>query len=332
MSSVATTNRASEMWNSVDVNAHSVKQTKPYGYQQYHTTPANYYNYQNYYPQNCEYSNIISAEYNRKINVPNQNNDVVKSEPNWQEYPSNYLNANTNLEMIQKWRNMNYYTQEHYENYGNEEKNIYLNNQRILDRAEEVRSIDSPGQCSIPESFGSPQSATNIFQSASPGVDDSPQLRSLLTKPKTNKTPYYVKCKKMYTQETRSQMLYTEEVNDWEKTNETAAEKECNLSQFHGGFENVEGQTSIKKDSVGGAPAPTKGAQSSQDLDEPCQDVTRVEVGENNADYGESNMATATDVQTFYPWMKGIGGKLIIRYNFWLIDILMSIFNSLVFP
>ncbi|KAG6453341.1 hypothetical protein O3G_MSEX008110 [Manduca sexta] len=307
MSSVAT-NRASEMWNCADVNDNSARQTKYYGNKQYAMTPANYYNYQNFYPQNPEYAHMLSANYPGKMYEQNVSNGVVKSEPQWQGYASNYNMNNTNLDMVQKWREMNYYAHPH-ENYASDGRMYPLINQGVYDRGEDVRSINSPSQCSIPESYGSPQSVTGNFKPPSPESNDSPNLRALLTKPKSNNnpSPYFVKCEKPYSQEMLQQMPYTEEVGEWQKTNETAAEKECNLSQFHGGFENLEGQTSIKKDAVGGAPAPSEGAQSSQDPAESCQEVTRVEAGGNNADYAENKMAAAAEVQAFYPWMKGIG-------------------------
>uniref|UniRef100_A0A2A4J5V1 Homeobox domain-containing protein n=1 Tax=Heliothis virescens TaxID=7102 RepID=A0A2A4J5V1_HELVI len=306
MSLAATTNRASEMWNNhADVNAQSARQPKHNGYKQYPTMPSEYYNYQpNYYPQNCEYSNVISGGYGKMYEQ--QSASVVKSEPTaWQGYNNaNYFAGNhSNMEMINRWREMSYYAQQQQENYGYEQRM----NHNSIDNAEDVRLINSPGQCSIPDTnYGSPQSTSSNFKSPTPEAEDSPNLRALLTKPKRkNPSPYFVKSDKAYTQDMLQRMMFnTEEVSDWEKNNESA-EKECNLSQFHGGFESVEGQTSIKKDAVGGA---AEGAQSSQDSAEPCQDVTRVEAGGDNADYADNKMAAAQDVQAYYPWMKSVGG------------------------
>lgn len=314
MSLAATTNRASEMWNNhANVNPQSAKQSKHTIYKQYPTMPSEYYNYQNnYYAQNCDYSNVLSAGYG-KMYGQNQSDGIVKSEPTpWQGYHPNYINGNhSNMEMINRWREMSYYAQQQQqqENYGYEHRMNTIN-QNGLEKPEDIRMINSPGQSSIPDtSYGSPQSATSNFKSPTPEAEDSPNLRALLTKPKRKiPSPYFVKSDKAYTQDILQQMMFnTEEVSDWEKNNESV-EKECNLSQFHGGYESVEGQTSIKKDAVGGAP--TEGAQSSQESPESCQDVTRVEAGGDNADYAENKMATAQDVQAFYPWMKSVGGKL----------------------
>ncbi|KAJ8724478.1 hypothetical protein PYW08_015952 [Mythimna loreyi] len=309
MSLAATTNHTSEMWNNhADVNAQSAKQTKHNGYKQYSMMPSDCYNYQNnYYPQNCEYSNMLSASYG-KIYGQNQSEAVVKSEPNpWQGYHANYFNGNpANMEMINRWREMNYYAQQQQQNYGYEQR-MNAMNQNSVEKQEDVRLMNSPGECSIPDTnYGSPQSASSNFKPPTPEADDSPNLRALLTKPKgKTSSPYFVKCEQSYAQEMLQRMMFnSEEVSDWEKNNESAG-KECNLSQFHGGFESVEGQTSIKKDAVGGA---AEGTQSSQDSAEPCQDVTRVEAGGDNADQADNKMAAAQDVQAFYPWMKSVGG------------------------
>ncbi|KAF9791354.1 hypothetical protein SFRURICE_020465 [Spodoptera frugiperda] len=237
--SLATTNRASEMWNSSgDMNAQIAIQSKLNEYKQNVNMPTDYYNnYQNsYYSQNYNYPNTISG-------------------------------------------------------YGK----MYEQNQ-------------SGGICSIPEgSYGSPQSATSNFKSPTPEAEESPNLRALLMRPKEkNTSPYFAKSDKTYTEEMLQKMMFsTDDANNWEK-NKESAEKESNLSQFHGGFENVEDQTSIKKDAVGGA---TEGAQSSQDSSGPCQDVTRVDAGGDNADYADNKMAAIQDVQAVYPWMKSVGGE-----------------------
>ncbi|CAD0200346.1 unnamed protein product [Chrysodeixis includens] len=310
MSTAATTNRASEMWNNhIDVNAESVRQSKQNAYKQYPTMANEYYNYQNhYYPQNCDYSNVLSAGYG-KMYGQESSEGVVKTEPTpWPAYHPNYMNGNqTNMKMINRWREMSSYAQQQQENYGYDQR-VNTVNQIKADKAEEVRMINSPGQSSIPDtSYGSPQSTTSNFKPPTPEADDSPNLRALLSKPKAeNPSPYFMKCDKTYSQEMLQRMMFNaEEVSEWEKNNERV-EKECNLSQFHGGYERVEGQTSIKKDAVGGALA--EGAQSSQESVEACQDVTRVEAGGDNADYAENKMAAAQDVQAFYPWMKSVGG------------------------
>lgn len=302
MSSVATTNRASEMWNNIEVNNQSA--AKNYGYKQYPTMPNYCNNYQNqYYSPNSEYSNGMSVEYPEKIYGQNQTETVVKTEPgNWQGYPSNYMASHANADAINKWREMNFYSQ-HYENYGHDQRMNAMNQHC----PEDARSINSPGLCSIPEtSYGSPQSTTS--NAKSPRVDDSPNLRALLSKPKNKKSPpYFVTSDKSYAQGMHT-ILNREEINEWEKSNEVT-EKECNLSQFHGTFES-KGQTSVKKDAVGGAVS-NKGAPSSQEPTEPCQDMTRVEAGGDSADYTENKMAAATDAQAFYPWMKSINGIII---------------------
>ncbi|XP_075976137.1 uncharacterized protein LOC142976589 [Anticarsia gemmatalis] len=313
MSLTATTNRGSEMWNNyVDVNSQSAKQPKQNGYKPYPTMSPDYYNYQNnYYTQNSDYSNMISAGYG-KMYGHNQSEGVVKSEPSpWPGYHPNYMNGTqSNMEMINRWREMNYYAQQQNGNYGYEQRMNQVNqvSNSLEAKHEDTRMINSPGQCSIPEtSYGSPQSATSNFKPPTPEAEDSPNLRALLTKPKNKEpSPYFVKCDKAYTQDMLQRMIFNpDEVSDWEKNNETA-EKECNLTQFHGGYGTVEGQTSIKKDAVGGA---AEGAQSSQESAEPCQDVTRVEAGGDNTDYAENKMAAAHDVQAFYPWMKSVNGE-----------------------
>lgn len=304
MSSVATTNRASEMWNNIEVNNQSA--AKHYGYKQYPTMP-NYYNYQNhFFSPNSEYSNGTSAGYTEKTHGHNQIDAAVKLEPgNWQGFPSNYMASHANADAINKWREMNFYTQ-HYENYGYDQRMNPMN-QHCPEMTEEARSINSPGQCSIPEtSYGSPQSATSIAKS--PDVDDSPNLRALLSKPHKKRTsPYFVKTDKSYAQDMHM-ILNQEEINEWEKTNETT-EKKRNLSQFHGGFQSKV-QTSVKK-VVGGAVA-IEDAPSSQEPTESCHDMTRVEAGGDNADYAENKMAAATEAQTFFPWMKSVNGKMFI--------------------
>ena len=311
MSLAATTNHASEMWNNhADVNAQSARQPKHNGYKQYPAMPSDYYNYQNnYYPQNCEYSNVLSAGYG-KMYEQNQSEGAVKSEPTtWQGYHSNYMNGSpANMEMINRWREMSYYAHQQQGNYGYEQRMIAMN-QNSVEKPEDVKLVNSPGESSITDTnYDSPQSASSNFKSPTPEVEDSPNLRAILTKPKNkNPSPYFVKCDKSYTQEMLQRMIFdTEEVSEWEKNNESAA-KESNLSQFHGGFETVESQTSIKEDAVGGA---AEGAQSSQDSAKPCQDVTRVEAGGDNADYADNKMAAAQDAQGFYPWMKSVGGGM----------------------
>lgn len=317
MSSVTATNRASEMWNSADVNNHSARDTKSYGYRQYPAMP-HYYNYQNnFYSQNCDYSNVSHVDYATKVyGSDNYNENLVKTEPaHWQGYPVNYNgNNHPNMEMINKWREMNYYAQQQHQHHGYDQRMNQLPSQNCMDpKSEDARPINSPSQCSVSDTnYGSPQSVSSNLK-ANPEDDDSPNLRALLTKPRVKITSsHFLKSEISFKQETMQRMTFlTGEIEDWEKNNETATETECNLSQFHGGFENsVEGQTSIKsKGTVGGAPAASEGAPSSLDA-EPCQDVTRVEAGGDNADYAENKMAAASDAQTYYPWMKGVGGKL----------------------
>ncbi|CAH0673940.1 unnamed protein product [Spodoptera exigua] len=257
---------------------------------------------------------------------------IVKSEPtSWPGYNANYVPGNhaNDMEMINRWKEMNYYLQQqqmqqqqqqqqqlqhqqhqlsqhHQQQYGYEHKmnTMYQNN---IEKTEDTKMINSPGQCSVPEAnYGSPQSATSNFKSPTHESDESPNLRALLMRPKDKSTsPYFGKCDKTYTEEMLQKMMYnTEDSSHWDK-NKDNTEKEINLSQFHGRFDNAEDQTSIKKDAVGGA---LEGAQSSQDSSGPCHDVTRVDAGGDNADYVDNKMATAQDVQAVYPWMKSVGG------------------------
>ncbi|RVE46277.1 hypothetical protein evm_003579 [Chilo suppressalis] len=302
------------MWNnSVDVNNQSAKDVKHYDYGQYPIMSTSPYNYQNnFYPSNnCDYSNVHNGGYGSKSYGNNQNDGVVKSEPNnWHGYDSNYMHDNhANMEMISKWREINYYTQhQQLGSYSYEHRAGVLRNQTSADnRSEDARSINSPNPCVSEMNYGSPQSVSSI-KPASPDQDDSPNLRALLSKPQPKKpTPYFVKCDKPYTQEMLQRMMYQrDDVADWEKHKEGASEKECNLSQFHGGYDS-EGQTSIKtKGAVGGAIA-KEGAPSSLET-EPCQAVTRVEAGGDNTDYAENKMAATAEAQGFYPWMKSVNG------------------------
>ncbi|XP_028026176.1 homeobox protein Hox-B5a-like [Bombyx mandarina] len=309
MSSAATTNRVSDMWNNyVNTSDPNSKQSKVYNYKQYPTMANNYYNYQNYYPHNGCYGNVLSANCSEKLcGTPTEG--IVKSEPNWHGYSANLQTGSNGMDAIKKWQEMNQYTQQQYGNYNYNQTNM-LCNTSVVEKVTDVRSMNSPGQCSISENYGSPQSVTSDFKSISPLGDDSPHLRALLTKPKTKSQnqPYFPACDNSSTREISQQVPYVEN-NNWEKNNETTSGKECNLSQFHGGFQKVDDQTSIKKDAVGGAPSPNEVAQSSMGAAEPCQDtMTRVQAGGDNADYTENKMAAAPEVQAYYPWMKGVSG------------------------
>lgn len=304
MSSAATTNRASEMWNNVEVN--NLNAAKNYGYKQYPSMNG-YYNYHNSsYSQNSDYM-VSSAGYQAKMYGQHPNEAFVKTEPvNWQGYP-NHMNA----EMINKWREINYYSQQSYGDYSCDQT-IHPLTQQYSDDA---RSINSPGQCSIPDtSYGSPQSTSSNVKSRTPEVDDSPNLRALLTKPETKKpSSYFVKTHKTYSQDMLQQMMNSREISEWEKSDKTTAKKECNLTQFHGRFDS-EGQTSVKEVAVGGAPVQSEVAPSSREPPERCQDVTRVETGGDAVDYAENKMAAATEAQGYYPWMKSTNGKLRFRF------------------
>ncbi|CAB3235521.1 unnamed protein product [Arctia plantaginis] len=313
MSLAATTNHASEMWNSnTDVNAQSALHPKQNAYKQFSTMAPEYYNHQNnYYSQNFNYSNTISAGYD-KMYGQDQSEGIVKMEPStWQGYHPDYFNVpQSNMEMINRWREMNYYAQQQQKNYGYEQRSNQVNqvsNNFEPKNLNDAGMIKSPSLCSPPDTrYGSPQSATSNVQPPTPEVEDSPNLRALLSKTGSKKSsPYYGKCDKAYTQDILQSVMFTsEEVHDWKKNN-VITEKECNLSQFHGGYGTVGSQTSIKKDAVGGA---ADDAPSSQESAEACQDVTRVEAGGDNTDYTENKMAAAQDAQGFYPWMKSVNG------------------------
>lgn len=316
MTSAATTNRARDMWNNCgELNGPSDIQTKQYNYKQYPMMP-NLYNYQNNYVPNADYYSYTNPEFYKSHGNNDQANSVVKVEPgSYQDYQTNYHEGHANIEMINRWREMNYYRQQQQlqESYRYNQRSNSMPNQMCLDNVEreDSGSINSPGQCSLPEtSYGSPQSATSNAKPASPDVENSTKLRTLLTKPQAKANQY-----KTYTQEILQRMMnQADPISGWDKNNEAKSDKECNLSQFHGGYENaVEGQTSIKSHAAGGGAALAKEAQSSLGAAEPCQDVTRVEAGGDNADYAENKMAAAADVQGFYPWMKSIGGKSCLK-------------------
>ncbi|XP_023954087.2 homeobox protein Hox-B5a [Bicyclus anynana] len=300
----ATTNRASDMWNnSAPVNSQTARQM-PYGYQ-YPVNP-NFYNYHsNFYPQNSDYS---SEYYNNRSLGSSASNKIVKTEPgNWPNYPCYSDGEQKNMDMVNKWREMHAYTQQHYDNYSYEQGIQTITNGSGSDvKGEDVRSINSPSQCSIPDTnYGSPQSASSAVKS--PEEDDSPNLRALLTKANMKRLQY----DKSYTQEVMQRMTYrANETEDWIKTNGTAVETESNLLQFHGEYESgLDGHTKTKdQHSMGGAPNASEGAKSS-DASENCQAMTRVDAVGDNEDYADNKMAAVPEVQGFYPWMKNVGGE-----------------------
>ncbi|XP_022113567.2 segmentation protein fushi tarazu-like [Pieris rapae] len=294
MSSVATTNRANEMWNS-EVNSQSAK---PYNYAHQYPISPHFYNYQNAYNQNSDYSGQNVAKYG-----PNDQN-CIKSEPaNWQNYSMNYANGNShaNIEMINKWREMSYYSQQ-YDNYEYQGNSAPVNN-AVLDARLAVKPVNSPSQCSLPEtSYGSPHSVSSAIKSED---DDSPNLRALLTKSKSN--AYLNKFSDTYAQETIQKMMYhSTDVENWEKT-ETKIENDHNLPQFHGGYKNNVDELKARSNEVGRPIADCKGVKSSANTIESCQEMTRVDAGGNNEDYIENKMATIPETQGYYPWMKSSG-------------------------
>lgn len=304
MSSVAATNRASDMWtNSAELYSHSARQANHnHGYQ-YPTMPHGYHQYQNnFYPQTADFGHLQGSE-TKSFQSPNS---VVKTEPvNWHNYPNEY-GSQVNLEMINKWREMNYYAQQN-DNYSFEQR--ALASAAYESKGEEIRSVNSPGQCSVSEaSYGSPHSASSAIKLPNLDEDDSPNLRALLTKTHDKKIqPFYGKYEKLYPHEA-TQRYRSADVNAWKKTE--TVDMDRNLSQFHGEFQNgVEDQTKIKgKDAVGVAPF-AKESQSSLGNEESCQDMTRVNAGGDNPDYVENKMAAAPEVQAFYPWMKSAAGN-----------------------
>nr|XP_034828679.1 segmentation protein fushi tarazu [Maniola hyperantus] len=307
MTSATTTNRASDTWNNnAQANSQSARQM-PFGYQ-YPVNP-NFYNYHsNFYSQNCDHP----SEYYNRSHGSNPSYKIVKTEPaSWQNYPCNYTDGNqTNMDMINKWREMNVYAQQHYENYSYEQgSNPTINGSGSDVKGEDVRSINSPSQCSIPDTnYGSPQSASSAMKSQE--EDDSPNLRALLTKANMKRSQYG-KYDKSYTQEMMQRMTYrSNDTEDWTKTSSTAVETESNLSQFHGEYEiGLDGHAETKiKNATGGAPKASEGATSSE-TSENCQAMTRVDAGGDNEDYAENKMAAVPEVQGFYPWMKSIGGE-----------------------
>lgn len=313
MTSTTSTNRASDMWNnSAQINSQSARQPH-YGYQ-YPMVPNAYHYHNNFYSQNCDYSN---ENYNKSHGVNNSCHKVVKTEPNWQNYPINYINNSdqANMDMVNKWREMNMYAQQH-ENYGYQPGMQPIVNKPAIDiKGEDVRSIDSPGHCSLPEtSYGSPQSSSSAIKSASLEDGDSPNLRALLNKPnmKRTHTQYekYIQ-DKFYTHEMSQRVDYSgSDIENWGKNNESAPPNEGNMQQFHGEYNvNLDSHTKIKtKRLVGGASVQSESVKSIEEGSENCQDLTRVEPGGDNEDYADNKMAVASEVQGFYPWMKSVGG------------------------
>ncbi|KAG7310009.1 hypothetical protein JYU34_004535 [Plutella xylostella] len=327
MSSVATTNRASDMWNTCpDMNTQGAIQAKQYGYRQYPTAHEGYgYPNQSYYPQNCDYSQVPSATaaYAAKMYVNRGHVDqtTIKSEPvSWQDYPASYADPNNqvNIDMINKWKEMNahypYYKQnyENVYNYGYDQRyEQHVNPGYGEPKADDSRSMTSPSQCSIPDTnYGSPSSTSSAMKPASPEAEDSPNLRALLTKPKSRKTPpYFVKTDKSYKHEAIQRLVsQREKASEWDKTNETVLDMPCNMPQFHGNLKNnAEEPTSnpLKEPGGGGAPA-VEAAASSLEPARTCHDMTRVEAGGDKADYADNKMA-ASDATGIYPWMKTLG-------------------------
>lgn len=321
MTSTASTNRASEMWNN-SAQVHSQSEKTHYGYQ-YPVVPNAYEYHNNFYAQNCEYP----SDYNRVPNINNPLNKVVKTEPNWQNYPIHYANNShdqANIDMINRWRQMNTYPQQ-YENYGYQPGMQAIANRAAIDiKGEDTRSVDSPGQCSLPEtSYGSPQNSSNAVKSPSGEERDSPNLRALLSKPNIKRMQEsYGKYDKFYTHEMLQQMNYcANDIDNWGKNNETRAPNDGNVHQFHGEYNtNLDTHTKVKtKRSVGGAPVQSESANSVEESTENCQDLTRVDAGGDNEDYADNKMAIASEVQGFYPWMKSVNGiflKLILYIVF----------------
>ncbi|VVC88471.1 unnamed protein product [Leptidea sinapis] len=308
MSSAATTNRASDMWNSADVNSQSAKQPYNYGYQ-YPFSP-NAYNHQIVQP-NSDYND---HQANGKLYDPNNPTSVVKSEPiNWQNYSMNYANGNShaNMEMINKWREMSYYSQQ-YDNYQYEHNNRTLINNSYLDSRYNTRPVNSPSQCSLPEtSYGSPHSVSSVVKSSED--DDTPKLsqafRAFLDKSKPSingnikHQGYDIKSDETYSQQPYQQkfMCQTTELENWEKHNEELVAKKCNLEQFHGDDAD---EVKARGKEVGRAAVSDS---TKANAIESCQDMTRVDAGGDNEDYSENKMATNSEAQGFYPWMKSIG-------------------------
>ncbi|XP_068623907.1 segmentation protein fushi tarazu-like [Battus philenor] len=306
MSSIAASSRASDMWtNSAEHNPPAMQQSHQHYAYQCPPGSNGFPPHQNhYYSQNLEY---FHAQNSNITNKSYQSTSGIKSEPmNWHNnYPSDYNNQ-VNIEMINKWREINYYAQ--YNNGGMDQRNL-AGNTNYESKTEDVRSVNSPGQCSMSEtSYGSPQSSSSALKLTNAEDEDSPNLRALLSKaPDRKMQPYYGKYENLYTQEAMQGSSQVDVNAGWKKTE--TGDFDQKLSQFHGELPNgVEDQTKIKgKDSVGVAPFAKESAQSSPGAEETCQDVTRVNAGGDNADYGENKMAAVSDVQAFYPWMKSSG-------------------------
>lgn len=321
MSSVAATNRTSDVWSSgVEMDSQSVLQAKQFGYRQYPTLPDGY-SYQNngYYSQNGDKIDVQpDAAYATKMcgYRPLREEQSIKPEPvSWHDH-CNYANSNTyaNVDVINRWKEMNANLpcyKYNYENgyYGYDQRVEYAMNQGYVESKTED-SITSPSQCSLPDAnYSSPSSTTSNMKPASPEADDSPNLRALLMKPKTRKSPSYLKNEKSYKQVAIQRLVSQRaKASEWEKNKEATSDMHCNLPQFHGSSKSSIEDEKHGSGAVGGARAvEDKLAASSV---EPCQDLTRVEAGGDNADYGDDKMAAASDTSGIYPWMKTIGGML----------------------
>ncbi|GBP87708.1 hypothetical protein EVAR_61933_1 [Eumeta japonica] len=317
MSSVAT-NRISEMWNCAD-STQSDMQPKQFPFRELDATPTPYppyqgqpYWHQSDYPHMHQNAAYVSKMYQNRLQ---DTADAVKLEPqNWQNYPinSDYSDGRAYVDAVNKWRTMNsdgnYYKQyceTGHQNFSYDARAntaALLPNQTYIESKQDIKTQHraSPSQCSIPDSnYGSPSSSTSL-KPASPEQEDSPNLRALLTKPMKRRSPYS-QCEKSYKQESLQRLVCQRPETEygWAK-NET----ECDLSQFHGGYEgaNDDSRLSIKK-------LDQKGAAGGADA-AGCPDVTRVEpeAPAIKADYTENKMAAAAPgVHGFYPWMKTTG-------------------------
>ncbi|XP_050349527.1 homeobox protein Hox-B5a-like [Nymphalis io] len=303
---LSTTSRTSDMWNnSAQVNSQNVKQPH-YGYQ-YPVTPNAYNFHNNFSSQSSDYSN---HHYNRLQGLNNSCNKIVKIEPNWQNYPMNNMNNGdqTNAEMINRWREMNMYSHQQYGHFGYEQGlHSIVNNHGLDIKGEDARSINSPSQCSLPDtSYGSPQSCSSAVKSTSQEEEDLPHLTAILSNLSVQRPSHY---NKPFIHEMMQCMSYNASDCDENSRKYTEAMEvsETDLPQFHGEYKNnIVGHAKI---TMGGAPVAIKDAKSSEDKSENCHDMTRVEAGGDNKDYAENNMAAIPEVQGFYPWMKSIGGE-----------------------
>lgn len=332
MSSLTSMKRVSEMWNNcsgLDTDS-TVNNKQHVLYKQYNENGFYHNDYAaQHYPSYGQLNNYshVSQDYSKLHGNVNQNESVVKSEPApWYYYQyGGAVDVSKSNEL-----NQYYHKQRHETSYGNYEYDTRMQHNiqqhYVMNTMSNYKAQISPTGSSTSDNNYRPPSNSDTSLFPNQELDDSPNLRALLVNSNTRKwSPYHTKDRQSFKpiQSEISHEMATK--NAWTKNRSgITGQSECNLSEFHGGYDATtdNSQTSIKSDpehkaviAGGGAGsanagegAPSSLAAASDAVN--CQDMTRVEAGGDKADYADDNMAASTDTQGIYPWMKSIGGKL----------------------